>query len=319
VDLYTLLAFPANGGGLSVLDGHVFVDFGQMPTDKFEQMLRSLRLPLWLSGNKIWFVRMDGSDANDGSADDAAHAFRTIQGAVNYISANYNIANYIGTISVGPGSFETFTLVGYQRTTGYMVINGSGNATTTVVGTDIYCLGNSQVNAGVWNIRNMTLDLIVASNIGVSQNCLRADNGVQINTRNVTFRAAEQVGGLTQVHSLIRADGSGLVYIGEGCTLNSQGYAAENTRIRPLYAVSGGYLRIDADLAIAGVGEVCAYCDTRSTISRYNASPLPVISGSFSGKRYQVNDFGTIETRGGGASYFPGSADGTKTSLASYS
>jgi hypothetical protein len=87
VNLATLLAFPANGGGLNVTAGHLYVDFASMPTDKFEQMLRSIRVQLWLEANKTWYVRTDGSDANDGSANDAAHAFRTIQGAINYIAA----------------------------------------------------------------------------------------------------------------------------------------------------------------------------------------------------------------------------------------
>ncbi|OUO51676.1 hypothetical protein B5F76_09330, partial [Desulfovibrio sp. An276] len=46
-----------DGGGLSVdEDGKLFVDFDSMPTDKFEAMLKSIRVPIWLAANKAFYV-----------------------------------------------------------------------------------------------------------------------------------------------------------------------------------------------------------------------------------------------------------------------
>jgi hypothetical protein len=84
-----------NGGGLA-LDGSgdIYVDFSLMPTDKFQALLQSLRLPIWLIANKTWYIRPDGNDNNDGSANTAAKAFRTIQAALNYISANTSVPSF---------------------------------------------------------------------------------------------------------------------------------------------------------------------------------------------------------------------------------
>jgi hypothetical protein len=134
VNLDTLLAFPAQGGGLTVQGGHVYVDFGNMPTDKFEQMLKSIRVPVWLTANKTWYVRTDGSDSNDGSADTPDKAFRTINAAAQFVADNYNVSRYLATIRVGPGIYkELIRLSGYTATTGYIFVKGSGTGETYVV------------------------------------------------------------------------------------------------------------------------------------------------------------------------------------------
>lgn len=89
------------GGGLSVdEDGKLFVDFDSMPTDKFEAMLKSIRVPIWLTGNKSFYVNgTTGSDTLDaGRGESASKPFKSIQAAVNYVCDNYNISRYVATI-----------------------------------------------------------------------------------------------------------------------------------------------------------------------------------------------------------------------------
>lgn len=52
-----VLAMVQQGGGLAVDGtGKLYVDFASMPTDKFESMLKSIRVPVWLSKNLIFYV-----------------------------------------------------------------------------------------------------------------------------------------------------------------------------------------------------------------------------------------------------------------------
>lgn len=63
-----------------------------------------------LTANTTWYVRTDGSDSNDGSANDAGHAFLTIQKAINVIST-YDINGFIATIQVADGTYTTPVLI----------------------------------------------------------------------------------------------------------------------------------------------------------------------------------------------------------------
>jgi hypothetical protein len=54
----------------------------------------------------IWF-RTDGDDANDGSANDSAHAFATVQAAIDYACGTFDFGNYQMTIRFGnAGTFK---------------------------------------------------------------------------------------------------------------------------------------------------------------------------------------------------------------------
>ena len=67
--------FIAQGSGFVILpNGQLAIDFSQMPTDKFEEMLRQIRVPVWLAAHTTFFVRLDGNNNNDGLANTAARA-----------------------------------------------------------------------------------------------------------------------------------------------------------------------------------------------------------------------------------------------------
>jgi len=72
-----------------------------------------------------YYVRTDGSDSNDGTADDAAHAWLTIQHAIDNVTAG-------GTINVAAGTYiENIALVDGVS------VYGSGDDVTTILGTGI--------------------------------------------------------------------------------------------------------------------------------------------------------------------------------------
>ena len=74
-------------------DGSLDVDFGDMPTDKFEELLKSIRVPIWVERTKKFYVdKSTGSDTlDDGRGESESKPFKTIQACVDYVTSNYNL------------------------------------------------------------------------------------------------------------------------------------------------------------------------------------------------------------------------------------
>lgn len=60
-----------------------------------------------LTGDRTYYVRTDGSDSNDGSANDASHAWLTLQYSFDYIKQNIDAAGYDITVNIADGTYET--------------------------------------------------------------------------------------------------------------------------------------------------------------------------------------------------------------------
>ena len=90
------------------------------------QAIRALTMTK-LSGNTTFYVRADGSDSNDGSANTAGAAWLTIQKAINVIGG-YNLNGYTATISVADGTYTGAVSVTRPFTNGLVVLQG--NTTT---------------------------------------------------------------------------------------------------------------------------------------------------------------------------------------------
>lgn len=114
------------GGGLAKdANGNIYVDFGQMPTDKFEKLLKALRLPIWLSANLNLFVNNTHANASDtlddGRGLSADKPFASLQACVNYVCDNFNLSVYSVNIYVKEGTVyegPALILPEYQTNTG---------------------------------------------------------------------------------------------------------------------------------------------------------------------------------------------------------
>lgn len=84
-----------------------------------------------LLANATFYVRTDGNDSNNGSANNAANAFATPQGAYNYLLANVDLAGFTATVSIQDGTYTgTLTvgaaLVGQGPASGLTFTGGAG-------------------------------------------------------------------------------------------------------------------------------------------------------------------------------------------------
>jgi hypothetical protein len=82
-----------------------------------------------LTADKDYYVRTDGSDSNDGSANDSSHAFLTIQKAIDTAAA-LDLSIYDVTIHVADGTYTITSLIDLKAAVGAGQIIIEGNTTT---------------------------------------------------------------------------------------------------------------------------------------------------------------------------------------------
>lgn len=153
----TINPFVQDGGGIGIdADGKMFVDFSLMPTDKFENLLKQIRVPIWLSANTTFYVNNSHPNASDslensnrGKTPDLP--FMTIQAAITYVVNNYNMVNFVAIIRVAAGTYnENLSLGEFSHTTGNVQITSyEGEYNQAVINTSgligINCTGGPYI------------------------------------------------------------------------------------------------------------------------------------------------------------------------------
>ena len=125
-------------GGIINDSGGLKVDFSKMPTDKMEALLKTLRVPIWLTKHTNFYVdKSTGSDTLDeGRGLTPEKAFKTINACLRYVSANYNLNIYNVTILVAPGDYKSegnINCLKYTTTSGVIIIQGTQNTPSDVI------------------------------------------------------------------------------------------------------------------------------------------------------------------------------------------
>ena len=317
------------GGGLSVdEDGKLFVDFDSMPTDKFEAMLKSIRVPIWLEANKAFYVNQTtGSDTLDtGRGESADKPFKTIQAAVNYVADNYNMSSQVATISVAAGYDNTsgITLPLYNATTGCIRIVGeSSNFDGVKTG---YIDLSYAVRYDIYNITARVLS--ISSGIRGAVQC----SSGTVNLYNVCCdmkQANQSTGG--SIYCLYSSGGYIRIWALDtdeftpGVTFDIDGASISGV----ISVITGGQLQYAADLTYKGVGTVSINVQAtnlglciRSNSSFAYPGRVPEIvmeeGASVTGARYLASTNAIISVRSAGPDYYPGTTAGSTSSGGQY-
>ena len=154
-----VLSMVQQGGGISVDgQGKLYVDFDNMPTAKFEALLKSLKMQIPLTANMDLFVDgANGSDAIVEGRGTEALPFKTIQACVTYATQTYAVGVYTLTIRVKPGTYtETVNLPAYTRTSGQMVLAAYSDANPPLV-TPALNTANAVDCRGYWLISRLAI------------------------------------------------------------------------------------------------------------------------------------------------------------------
>ncbi|WP_199091548.1 hypothetical protein [Bosea sp. ASV33] len=260
-------------------------------------------IPRQVTGNLTFYVRTDGNDNNDGSADTAAKAFATPQGAVNYITRTFAAGTSTATISIAAG---TYPGVAVQWTPLPLQFLGTGAGLSTII--------NNTSTAGA--------ALVVQSGRASAQN-------IQFNNSTTAFcvwafgsGAAVTLISCGYGNSL---NGSVAATFGGSVILYGSGHVINNTSNKPrfLFAESNGVLAVDTD-ALVTFTLVGNPGFTSAFITVAGSSSAAMVNARFSGSgrglRYLVSRTSNINTAGGGANFFPGDTAGSAdaTSYGSY-
>jgi hypothetical protein len=252
-----------------------------------------------LAASRTYYVRKTGSDENDGLA--VASAFLTVQNAIDTALA-LDMSIYSVTINVGSGTFNEGARLS---------VTGNGNARITMQGagydqTTISGSGYGISATGGVNLTIRDLDIIG------DQICITAGLGAV-----VYLAGTVQISG--GVARLVQANSGGTIQIAGSHTIRIN---ADSAYL--LYVDQGGYMVIAAGATLKTTGARSFSATVRSSgagVITVTASQVTwdTTEGAISGSRYQAKLNGVIDTvTGGGASYFPGSADGTTATGGQY-
>lgn len=289
----------ADGGAILSTDGTLANNLdSRVPTEKAVKTYVDgsfAKLRPTLAANVTYYVRTDGVDTNNGLANTAGGAFKTIQKAVDAVAA-VDANGFTVAIQIGDGTYtgavKLKNVVGFSAA-GSLIIRGNNSTPANVVisVTGDNCFTASGLNV-VWDI----LDLKMQTTTG--GDCLNASAGGTIRYGNVNFGACA---------------GSHVASIQRGSIIALSSYAISGGASAHFSSTYFSYLNAQGlTITISGT-PAFSFAFATAQMNALLAAATITFSGSATGNRFYVSNNATIFTNGGGASYLPGSAAGTGT------
>jgi hypothetical protein len=248
------------------------------------------------------YVRTDGNDANDGLANTAARAFKTIGAAVNYLSKlSYNPLWWTTTldsgftINVASGTYSETVNLRDVRAVGATILGNEITPANVIVAgvTDGFAAIGLNTK---WYIRGVKIS-------AASGSALRLEQGSQISFRAVDFGNCTSAHIFTQTKSVAIAEGNYSI--------------TSNAAWHKIARTGSAIVTSDRTVTLTGTpnfSQSYALADDTALIRAVSMT----FSGSATGKRYDVATNGVINTNGGGATYLPGNSAGTTATGGQY-
>lgn len=239
------------------------------------------------------YVRTDGNDANDGSANDSAHAFATIKAAVLYGTRTFFLVGQTLNIQLGnpgvyahPGSVPTGTAT-------VRIVGNTGAPSSYQIQGTADGAGYFSCTSGVLAVEGLN---IINSTAG-SQSIIAAGTG-NLSVGTVIFSTT-----VGTVGNHMQASSGGNLTISAGCLISGNAGGA-------LVATGGSKIFIVSTLAVVNglIFDIFASADELSLIKLLVG---PTVTGTAIGQRYSVNGNSMITVSGAGPNVFPGTIAGT--------
>ena len=252
-----------------------------------------------LTSNRTYYVRTDGSDANNGLSNASGGAFLTIQKAMDVVAA-LDISIYNATIQLGNTGTFAGCLLKAPVGSGTVIINGDtanpSNYTITKNGGSAYILdgqkavGNFQIS-GV-HPHDSTANYHIIS--GIAGNNIIANNNDYGDVINYPL-ASKYGGNLQPTGANNKLSCSGTITAPFLCDTNSNLIAPSATTFTWLRNIAFG------QFVLARWGGILNLANLTCTLGAFSAT----------GARYNADTNAVIITGGGGGNFFPGSTAGS--------
>lgn len=245
-----------------------------------------------LTANRIYYVRTDGSNSNNGLSNTSGGAFLTIQKAVDVCAALIALNSSITlTIQVASGTYTTPVVLKMPLGINTLSILGDTASPSNVVisTTNASCFFADSF--GSWTIRGFKLTTTT------SGNGLLATEGAKFLCGNLDFGSVANFhifawcGAFIFIRQDYTISGSASIHAGAwiGSTINSEGRTITLTGT-PNFSLF-------------------AHVEEGSNIKANDST----YSGAATGQRYSARNLSLIYTNGAGATYFPGNIAGAVT------
>lgn len=252
-----------------------------------------------LTANRTYFVRTDGSDSNDGSANTSGNAFLTLQKAIN-TCLSIDLRGFSVTISVADGTYTGGVNVPRRFVGGNVSLQGNtttpANCIISTTGADCISGDGAKLDVGGFKLTTTT-----------------SGNGISAkNNSNINIAGKMEFGAVASGYVHMRADGgseitgSASYAISGGAAAHINANATSSIILGPPTVTLTGTPAFASAFVIASAG-VIGFDPATTTFS-----------GSATGKRYDAQANAVIQTQGAGASYFPGNASGTASTGGQY-
>ena len=244
-----------------------------------------------LYADRTYYVRTDGSDANDGLTDTAGGAFLTVQKAIDaglYLDLNgFNLI-----IQIADGTYEDgFSIANSFIGRGTVYIQGNSTSPSNVVisTTGENCL---TVSAALKSFYITDMKLQSAT----SGSCIRHDGTGILHYANIVF-------GNSADHHMISLSPSAKIQA-------TGNYSIVGDATYHWLAMLGGVILVTfTAITLTGTPSFNTFASaTRLGVMQVNGCTF---TGSATGRRYNADTNGAISTGGGGANYLPGNSAGT--------
>lgn len=264
-------------------------------------------VPKIVNGEVVLYVRTDGNDGNNGSANNAANAFKTIKAAINYGISRFTFGGF--SLKIQLGNAGTYAAIGDIPTgIGSLIIAGDpANPSNFIIG------GAAPVGAQAYvtvSGGSVLLTGVQITNQSTTMPSVLSRYGSSFSLTNVVFASSVVI----PYHVVSSSGGS--IIIGECSITGDAGMC--------LYAqagsiVLGGNINVPSARSMTVAWGVASSCGTIIWGAAGIGFTGPGGSGGAStGKRYDANLNGVINTGGIGAFAFPGNVNGTSPTGGQY-
>lgn len=253
-----------------------------------------------MATNVTFFVLTNGSDSNNGLANTAGGAFKTIQKSIINAS-RYWVSNTVFiTNQIGDGV--------YNENIAFLPLTGGGG---------VILNGNSSTPANVLLAPSAGDAIAAAGSVGgwtVQNFKVWPTNGNSI----VSSQGATVVVGTGMNFGPAKAGGYHMLANNNGAIIVSGSYSVSGGTGNHYYATRGSVINdsVSPTVTITGTPAFTAFCaaDDAGVVAMFNVT----FSGATTGKRFDGNLNGVIHVITGSITYYPGNAAGTTNNGAQY-
>lgn len=256
-----------------------------------------------LTAARIYYVRTDGNDSNNGLSDTAGDAFLTIQKAVDVVFGTLDLSTFDVTIQLGDGTYAGGGIMtGLRLGSGSITIQGNAAHPENVI---VDVSGSSPSTQACFlaahGARLIVKDMELRTNGSI--HCLNARAGGLIEFSNLRFGACAS--------SHARSDSNGVI---EGIG----NYQISGGAVAHWSAAIGGVIRVQSRTITLIGTPAFSTAFAVGLLGGIIAANSNTFSGGANGQRYNLATNAALNTGGAGASYLPGDMAGATATGGEY-